>query len=388
MLNIELAHTSRRDRGKRYQLERIERARTVTNRRLWTLLAAIAVVGLAGGTARAEGEEYKRLTLTVNAPYLLVPLFELNAEVAVRPNWSVAIRGGVGNSDLGGVPRTIMEFGGQAAYYATGNASRGVQLGLDTRLVSYEGDGMLAGLGDGIAAGPFVGYKRVFGPGFTLAAQVGAQVAISGESEDPVLPYVALSAGWSFWPASTVAADGTAEVVAHDGEPPELASPLDYHKGLMLGFSIGGGSASIEGCSACDLEPGISADASVGWFLSRRFALMVDSTATVALFSRSSGFGSFGFGLSSLALQYWPHEDFWLKVGVGSAQLTSASVGGTGVGTETGGGGTLAAGYEFHHDRAFAMDFQLRATHGSFHPANEKLEGVNTFVGLVGFHWY
>jgi hypothetical protein len=194
--------------------------------------------------------------------------------------------------------------------------------------------------------------------------------------------------GLSFWTAGGAAATTGDLAAAHAEQPAAPADPLATHEGVLFGGSLGLAAASIEGCDACELEPGLAVDASLGWFLARRFALEVDSTATVAPFALSSGFGSFGFGLTSLALQYWPHPDVWLKVGIGSALLTSSALGATGFGVETGGGGTFAAGYEFHHDRNFAMDLELRATHGSFHPSDEALEGVDSFVGTVGAHWY
>jgi hypothetical protein len=156
----------------------------------------------------------------------------------------------------------------------------------------------------------------------------------------------------------------------------------------MFGLSLGGGSASIAGCDRCELEPGLATAAFLGWFFHPRVAVMVDSTAMVALFSLSSGFGSFGTGLTSLAVQVWPRQDIWIKAGVGVSQLTSASIGGAGFGAEMGGGGTLAAGWEFHHDRNFVMDLELRATHGSFEPKDESLDGIDSYVALVGMSWY
>jgi len=353
-----------------------------------TFLGALAALLMASGTAHADEPDHNRLTLTLNVPYLLVPIYQVNAELALRPRWSVAVRGGAGTSDLGGVDRRIMEFGAQGTYYVRGNVDRGVQLGVDARIVSYEGDGMLMGLGDGLAAGPFVGYKRTFGRGFTLQGQLGVQVVATGKSEDRVLPFLALSAGWSF-----LGTGDESDTAPTASPPPGLTSarrnPLDDHTGFTFGASIGGGTASIEGCGSCKLEPGIAVDASVGWFVHRRVAVMADSTAIVALFSLSSGFGSFGFGLTSLAVQYWPHEQVWLKAGVGVAQLSSLSLGGSGSGFQQGGGGTLAVGYEVHHERGFSMDVQLRATHGSFDSnALGQVTGVDSFVGLLGFRWY
>ena len=65
--------------------------------------------------------------------------------------------------------------------------------------------------------------------------------------------------------------------------------------------------------------------------------------------------------------------------------MLAASVVGTA--EKTGGGMTLAAGYEFHHKGNFAMDFQLRATHASLGGDDDNI-GVDMFVGLVGLHWY
>jgi len=348
-----------------------------TTRHGWIVLGAIGLMGSFEKTARADGD-HERVSLTLNVPYLLVPVYELNAELAVRDTWSVALRGGVGESSFLDDERTIVELGGQGIYYVRGDAHRGVQLGIDTRFVRYEGDGMLAGLGDGVAVGPFVGYKRVFRSGVTLGGQVGAQVAAVGESDGRVLPYVALALGVSFWRAGDGATREAAEVVAP-------GDPLDHHRRAMVAVSVGLGTASIGGCDACELRPGLGVDASVGWFLWRRLALVVDSTAIVGA---SPDFGSFGFGLWSLAVQLWPREDIWIKVGVGAAQLTSLSAGATGTGVETGGGGTLAVGYEVHQNRNFGMDLQLRATHGSFRPEDDDFDGVDAYVGVLGFHWY
>lgn len=363
---------------------------TLWQRGTATLLGAIVLVALADTTARADEADYRQLTLTLNAPYLLLPVFELNAELALRQNWSVAVRGGGGQSDLGGRSDTILEFGAQTAYYVLGRASRGVQLGLDARAVRFENDGQLMGLGDGVAVGPFVGYKRTFGSGFTLAAQLGVQVALSGNYESRALPYFALNAGWAFLPVVRPPPDGPLSVSAAPGsrpQPPSSTNPFDYHAGFMFGVGLAGGTASIVGCDGCKLEPGLAVNAYLGWFVHPRVAVMLDSNALVALFSLSSGFGSFGFGLTGPAVQYWPHKDVWLKFGLGVAEVSSTALGGTGLAFDIGGGMTVAAGYQLHHDRNFSIDAQLRATHGDF-GGNDKFDAVDSYVALLGFNWY
>ncbi len=345
-------------------------------RRLSGLLVAVLLAGPAAGRARAD-EGHHRLSVTASVLPLLVPVFQLNAELAVRPRWSVALRGGAGRPTLWDQPAWIVEVGGQAIYYVRGNASGGIQLGLDTRYVGYEGDGRYFELGDGIAVGPFVGYKRVFGSGVTLGAQLGVQVVPVGEKERPVLPFLAITAGLSFGRTGGAPA-------APSAAPAVLVRPLDRHRGFMASAGLGLGVPVMSGCDGCDLMPGLVMGGSLGWFVHRRVALMVDSTAIVALFS-GGALGSVGFGLTSLAVQVWPHENFWVKVGVGGAQVTALSLG-AGSGLETGGGGTLAVGWDFHHGRRHGLDLQLRASHGSFH--DQDLDGVDAFVGMVGVHWY
>ncbi len=361
---------------------------TLWQRRVTTTLAGafVLLVLTSSGVHAEEEPDYSQLTVTANATYMLVGMLQLNAEWAATSNWSLALRGGIGESDLSGEDLTIMEFGAQTSYYVTGHASRGTQLGFDARVVSYEGDGMLMGIGDGVAVGPYVGYKHTFGRGFTLGAQLGAQIALAGKSDGRVFPYLSLSAGWAFMPV--LSADQNVSS-SPPGSQPACAStnPFDYHDGFTFGVAMAGGTAVIDGCDDCELEPGLAFAAYAGWFVHPRVALVLDSSATVALLSLSSGFGSFAVGLTGPALQYWPHPDVWLKAGIGVAQLTSVGIGGAGVNADTGGGGTLAVGYQVHHKRGFGVDVQLRASHGSF-DGNDNLTGVDSFVALVGLNWF
>ncbi len=354
------------------------------NQRPGTWLAAGLLVAALAGTARAKEPEHKRVTVAISAVYLLVPVYQLNAELALRPRWSVALRGGAGQFEMYGQTAWISELGAQAAYYLWGHASRGFQVGLDTRLVGYDGDGMLLGLGDGLAVGAFAGYKRAFGPGFTLGVQLGAAVAVAGESEDPVFPFLAVTAGWSFWRAGGSPTASTQTSVAAS-TPPASRDPFDYHRGFLIGFSLGGGAVTTEGCDSCEMRPGLAVDASMGWFLSRRFALLYDTNGLVGILS--SGFGSTAVVLQAAAVQYWPHRDVWLKLGIGVGRRLESTLLQEPT-DEWGGGGTFAAGYEFHHDGRFNMDFHLRATHVSFDKEGGGTYGVNTFIGVVGFHWY
>jgi hypothetical protein len=68
-------------------------------------------------------------------------------------------------------------------------------------------DDMVEVTGNGLAIGPFVGYKYTADIGFTFDAHLGAQyLAVAAESNDgtqtaedsDVIPLVNLNAGWSF----------------------------------------------------------------------------------------------------------------------------------------------------------------------------------------------
>jgi hypothetical protein len=329
-------------------------------------------------TQAAEG--YKRLGLTVNAVYLLLPVFQLKAELALAEKWGASIRAGLGNveSGFGDDPRAMSEFGAQALYYFYGNVGRGFRLGLDLRVASVEEEGYLMGLGDAAAIGLFAGYKRAFGPGLTLEIDYGGHLPLGDDADKTVLlPYLGLFAGWSFLPS--VRAQDTAQAA-----PAEDFDPIKQHKGFMFGFSVGGGPTYIPDCEDCELRPGIGMDGSIGWFLKPRFALMYDATAAVNI--GVSGFAAVGNSLQSLALQYWPRRNFWLKLGVGVARFLIATP--IGEGETSGGGMTLAGGYEFHHNRNFAMDVQVRATHGEFDTEDGGTFGVDNYAVLIGFNWY
>jgi len=350
-------------------------------RHVGRVISMLCVLGTFS-TPPAQADGYEQLSVTTEVFYLFIPVFTLRTEYAFRDRWSASVRGGWGRRTDFGQTSDIFELGAQGTYYLTGNASRGVQVGVYARYAGFENDGQLLGVGDGVAFGPFVGYKRVFASRLTLGAQLGAELVASGRSEDPVIPYVSLSVGLSF--LST----GRPSTSATSSTENWRSNLLDRHRGWTVAIAGGVGVASVEGCGSCELEPGMTFDVSIGWFLSRRFALAVDSTAMVAVFSLSSGFGSFGFGLTSLAAKVWPHDRLWVLIGVGGGQITSLGFGGTGFALETGGGGTLAVGYEFPYARHASVDVQVRATHGSFHPSDDRFEGVDVFGALVGFHWY
>jgi hypothetical protein len=185
--------------------------------------------------------------------------------------------------------------------------------------------------------------------------------------------------------AMTLGTSASAESVPTSTVPgPQRAhrSAMASHQGLLLGISLGGGAMISNLCEQCRSAKGIAIDNSVGWFLSPRFALMYDMTGVVTASFAVAG----AHILQSAALQYWPHEDFWLKGGIGVAKLLVATP--VGEGKTSGGGMTLAAGYEFHHSGSYATDMQLRFAHGSFDGAEGESIEVDSMNILLGFNWY
>jgi len=67
--------------------------------------------------------------------------------------------------------------------------------------------------------------------------------------------------------------------------------------------------------------------------------------------------------------------------------MSSTALGGTDLSFDMGGGMTVAAGHQLHHDRNFSIDAQLRATHGDF-KGNDRFDAMDSYVALLGVNWY
>jgi hypothetical protein len=101
------------------------------------------------------------------------------------------------------VSAAAYEAGGQLRYYAPGDF-RGAWVGAEA-LYLHVADTNLAVTGEGLAVGPFVGYKITVDAGFTFDAQLGfeylgirAMTTGSSASESRFIPLLNLNIGWSF----------------------------------------------------------------------------------------------------------------------------------------------------------------------------------------------
>jgi hypothetical protein len=116
-------------------------------------------------------------------------------------------------SSIDGTTLDVIEFGGQLTGYPIKDF-KSLQLGAEVLWVRVSGDNLgeqgITGVADGVAVGPFVGYKVLTAGGFTFVVQGGFEyIAVKGEASDSagntgtgetndVVPLLNLNLGWSF----------------------------------------------------------------------------------------------------------------------------------------------------------------------------------------------
>ncbi len=168
------------------------------------------------------------ISLTLSPLHLQFPVIEIMAEVrlyaAKQRAVSMAIIAGHGELaqavegqsglDKQTLHPTAGQLGGQLIVYPLGDF-RSLQVGGEIMYVKYLGFDLAPGqriatLGDGVAVGPFVGYKHIERIGFTLSGQLGidymvrranAPSAEVGETSSPPskwFPLLNINVGWSF----------------------------------------------------------------------------------------------------------------------------------------------------------------------------------------------
>lgn len=159
------------------------------------------------------------LALTISPLHLISPIFEVTGEVRLADRFGLALIAGAGSMEsevtdaFGGTATesfAVWEAGASARYYLLGDFDHGMQLGAELLYVNVDVDGeTVSGTGNGLAIGPFIGYKVSSGIGFTFDSQLGFQYLTSGaeaesggetaESDDSaVIPMLNLNVGWAF----------------------------------------------------------------------------------------------------------------------------------------------------------------------------------------------
>ena len=88
--------------------------------------------------------------------------------------------------------------------YVIGDFRHGMQLGGEV-LYLHLNDDRLSATGEGLAVGPFLGYKIMIDAGFTFDAQLGfehvsarANSGTSTANDKSIIPLLNLNVGWSF----------------------------------------------------------------------------------------------------------------------------------------------------------------------------------------------
>lgn len=176
-------------------------------------LPSVAKADAEPPTAPAEqsspsAERQFDVSLTFSPFHLLLPVFEVTGEVRAGERIGVAIIGGYGSISDRIARWHVYEVGGQFRYYAIGDFNQGFQVGAEVLHVGVSSDATnirVAGAGNGVAAGPFVGYKLTAWGGFTFDVQGGLQYMFAiassdGESAEgrAIIPLLNLNLGWSF----------------------------------------------------------------------------------------------------------------------------------------------------------------------------------------------
>ena len=155
------------------------------------------------------------VSLTFSPLHLLLPVLELTGELRLGTQGGVALIAGGGwitdtASDGTKVTFWVYEVGSQLRYYVTGNFRRGLHIGAEILYLHVNGSlDNVTGVAQGLALGPFFGWKTVSHAGFTFEVQGGVEIVTAGtqvtdssggstSSDVEYVPLLNLNIGWSF----------------------------------------------------------------------------------------------------------------------------------------------------------------------------------------------
>jgi hypothetical protein len=173
--------------------------------------------------------------------------------------------------------------------------------------------------------------------------------------------------------------------------------PGGFHNRMgrpIWGFSVGfggmhdGGSGITMCDQSCDYSPAaLEVDGHLGGMLSPRFGLMAEVQGNLQTVHSDFLNGDTVLTQSALMIagQFWVTPQFWVKGGIGFADLYAQDD--YGPTQDFGGGGAImgAAGFELLSARFFAVDLQARIIEGSYHGLDDQI--TSGTIGL-GLNWY
>jgi hypothetical protein len=186
------------------------------------VLSLIALSILMTTTARAEPGKDRghRAAVTFSPLHLVLSIFEVQAEIYVTPDISVALIFGTGSIPADVIndpaitePIGFTEYGAQVRYYFYGTTEEGAFVGGEFLQAEVDTHSQgISAVGTGFAVGPMVGYKWVWG-GFALdlgfgasriivdaeaEGQVGDEMVKATESDSDTIPILNINIGWAF----------------------------------------------------------------------------------------------------------------------------------------------------------------------------------------------
>jgi hypothetical protein len=155
------------------------------------------------------------MAFSLKAVRAVIGFLSVQGEFRLAPKISVAAFVGGGRVDIETEDEMtiqdvgVAEVGAQFRYYVFGDFDSGLHLGAQTNYVYIEVDDetTVGARGEGLAMGPFLGYKHTFGFGLTLEAQGGVAVAVlrgqqngsgSVHEEGKIGPIVNAGVGYAF----------------------------------------------------------------------------------------------------------------------------------------------------------------------------------------------
>ena len=161
--------------------------------------------------AEIDGTPQRRFSLMVSPIQLTFPMGEITAEYKVSDRLGIAAVLGYGRvgttflTDTGDDHTTAVEGGIQFRNYVIGNFDHGIQIGAQILYVHARGTDTYTTVSsaEGLAIGPFVGYKVTTDVGLTLETQVGYEYLALHTSESPdasstIVRIANIHMGWSF----------------------------------------------------------------------------------------------------------------------------------------------------------------------------------------------
>lgn len=144
------------------------------------LLGCISLASTASAEEQNStlADDGHQIALTISPFHLFSPIVEVQGEYKLAQQIGVSGIVGYGNTKAGDTDLPVFELGAQGRYYLLGDFNHGLHIGAEMLYVYVNGDDLEEGIsvdGNGLAIGPFLGYKVAADFGLTFEIQAGYQ---------------------------------------------------------------------------------------------------------------------------------------------------------------------------------------------------------------------